>query len=405
MDLVLRDTLSGTARAVRRARGRPLALYVCGPTVYDVAHVGHARTYLFFDVARRFLESEGVPLRHVMNVTDFEDKLTARAIQLGLSWRQLARTEERGFFRDLAALNVRPPHFRPRATEFIRPMIAVARRLERSGRVRREGEEWIYTPPRRRAHENFPTDQQLATHAVAEPGHPFPKRKGVAGEFMVWKRQDLPNPSWPSPWGRGIPGWHLECYTMAERILGIPVDLHGGAPDLIYPHHYAENEVALELRGSPFARVFLHTAFVLVRGTKMSKSIGNLISLRAALDDVGASPLRWYLLSTSHTQRLQWDPRALQRAAAEHALLRATVRTWLDSTAGGHGTAAGIHRLGEGVRRDLAHGLATDRAFARLRAWALEARRRPAAGVAPGERGRARREFRAIEDRTGLSLL
>jgi cysteinyl-tRNA synthetase len=405
MDLVLRDTLSGARRAVRRRRGRPLALYVCGPTVYDVAHVGHARTYLYFDVARRFLESEGVPVRHVMNVTDVEDKLEARAQQLGLSWRALARREERGFFRDLAALHVRPPHFRPRASEFVRPMIEVARRLERTGRVRREGNEWIYTPPPRGAHENFPTDEQLATHAVTEPGHPFPERKGVAGEFMIWKRQDPPQPSWPSPWGRGVPGWHLECYTMAERILGIPVDLHGGAPDLIYPHHYSENEEALALRGTPFSRVFLHTAFVLVQGTKMSKSVGNLISLRAAMGEVGASALRWYLLSTPLDRRLQWDPAAVQRAAAEYALLRSTVETWLRPTARGRGTAAGIHRLAEGIRMDLGGGLATDRAFARLRSWALRAREQRTAGAATGERAAARAEFRSIEERTGLSLL
>ncbi|MGB7124291.1 MAG: class I tRNA ligase family protein, partial [Thermoplasmata archaeon] len=368
MDLVVRDTLSGRRRAVRHRRGRPLALYVCGPTVYDVAHVGHARTYLYFDVARRFLEAEGVPVRHVMNLTDFEDKLEVRATELGLSWRALARREERGFFRDLADLGVRTPHVRPRASDFIGPMIRVARRLERTGRVRRDGDEWIYTPPPRAARANFPTDRQLASHAVTEPGHPFPAAQGTAGEFTVWKRQDSPKPSWPSPWGRGVPGWHLECYAMAERFLGLPVDLHGGAPDLIYPHHYAENEVALELRGAPFSRVFLHTAFVLTSGTKMSKSKGNLVSLRSALDAVGAGPLRWYLLGTPYGRRLEWDPGALARAVAEYAAIRATVGEWVGRTAGGRGTAASVHRLSEGIRADLAHGLATDRAFGRLRA-------------------------------------
>lgn len=405
MDLVVRDTLSDRPRAVRRRPGRPLALYVCGPTVYDVAHVGHARTYLYFDVVRRFLEAEGVPVRHVMNVTDFEDKLDARATSLGLSWRALARREERGFFRDLGALGIRPPHLRPRASEFVVPMIRVARRLERTGRVRREEDEWVYTPPHRAARENFPTDLQLAMHAVTEPGHPFPEKKGAAGEFVIWKRQDRPKPSWPSPWGRGVPGWHLECYAMAERFLGLPVDLHGGAPDLIYPHHYAENETSLALRRAPFSRVFLHTAFVLTAGAKMSKSIGNLVSLRSALDDVGAGPVRWYLLGTPYTRRLEWEPHAVHRAAEEYALLRSTIGDWLSPHAGGRGTAAAVHRLSEGIRADLARGLATDRAFARLRSWASSVRSAAAAGVAPGERARARRDFRSIEDRTGLPLL
>ncbi len=402
MDLVLRDTLSGMRRAVRGRPGRPLTLYVCGPTVYDVAHVGHARTYLFFDVARRFLESEGVRVRHVMNVTDFEDKLDARATQLGIPWRTLARREERSFFRDLAALNVLHPTVTPRATEYVRRMIATGQRLERSGRVRREGEEWVYTPPRRGARENFPTDRQLATHAVEEPGHPFPAQDGRSGEFMIWRLQRPPKPSWPSPWGRGIPGWHLECYAMAERSLGIPVDLHGGGPDLIYPHHYAENEVALELRGTPFARVFFHPAFVLTGGAKMAKSTGNLVSLRDALRDVGPNALRWYLLSTSHARRLAWDPEALHRAAADYARLRGTVRTWLGGT-GGRASAATVRRLAAGVRHDLARGLATDRAFARIRAWAEDAARTGSA-VAPRERAAALTEFRSIERRTGLEL-
>jgi cysteinyl-tRNA synthetase len=405
MELVVRDTLSGTRRTVRRRPGRPLALYVCGPTVYDVAHVGHARTYLYFDVVRRFIEAEGTPVRHVMNVTDFEDKLDIRAGELGLSWRALARREERGFFRDLTALGIRLPQLRPRASEFVGPMIRVARRLARTGRVRREGDEWIYSPPRRGARENFPTDRQLATHAVTEPGHPFPKEKGAAGEFMVWKLQDRPKPSWPSPWGRGVPGWHLECYAMAERFLGLPVDLHGGAPDLIYPHHYAENEVSLELNGAPFSRVFLHTAFVLTSGSKMSKSKGNLVSLRSALDQVGAGSLRWYLLGTSYTRRLEWDPKALESAAAEYGHVRATVQKWMGRPGGGRGTAASIHRLSEGIRSDLAKSLATDRAFARIRSWASTVDADANAGASAGERAAARKEFRSIEDRTGLSLL
>ncbi|MGI0155650.1 MAG: class I tRNA ligase family protein, partial [Thermoplasmata archaeon] len=322
MDLVLRDTLSGDARPVRRRPGRPLALYVCGPTVYDVAHVGHARTYLFFDVARRFLEAEGVPVHHVMNVTDFEDKLDARAARLGIPWRTLARREERGFFRDLAALGVLPPHERLRATAYIPAMVRVARRLERTGRVRREGDEWIYTPPRRREGANFPTDRQLARHAVVEPGHPFPQRQEAAGEFMVWRLQAPPKPSWPSPWGPGIPGWHLECYALADRFLRVPVDLHGGGTDLIFPHHYAENEVGLSLRRTLFSRVFLHTAFVLIDGGKMSKSVGNLVPLRTALEEVGPGALRWYLLSTASRRSLKWDPAALRIAVEEFSFVR-----------------------------------------------------------------------------------
>ncbi|MGA8543035.1 MAG: class I tRNA ligase family protein [Thermoplasmata archaeon] len=405
MDLVVRDTLTGKPRPVRRRPGRPLALYVCGPTVYDVAHVGHARTYLFFDVARRFLEGEGIPVHHVVNVTDFEDKLDARAERLGMSWRALARREERGFFRDLGALGVLPPHDRPRATDYVPQMIRVAKELERTGRVRREGKEWIYSPPPRPAGSNFATSRQLADHAVREPGHPFPERTDEVGEFMIWRLQEPPKPSWPSPWGRGFPGWHLECYAMAERLLGIPVDLHGGGPDLIYPHHYAENEVALALRDTRFSRTFLHTGFVLIEGAKMSKSVGKLIPLRDALRRFGASPLRWYLLSTPFTRPLRWDTGSVRTAAAEYAQVRATVREWLGTGRGGRGTAASIHRLSEGVRADLGHGLATDRAFGKIRSWAASVRGQPLLRVRVADRAAARREFQQIEQRTGLKLL
>jgi len=404
MDLVLRDTLSGTLRPVRHRPGRPVAMYVCGPTVYDVAHVGHARTYLFFDVARRFLEAEGLRVRHVMNITDFEDKLDARARELGIPWRTLARREERAFVRDLVALHIRLPHYRPRATDFVRQMVAVVRRLERTGRVRREGDEWIYTPPHRGARENFPTDRQLAAHAVPEPGHPFPSAGGRAGEFMVWRLQRPPRPSWPSPWGRGIPGWHLECFVMADRLLGIPVDLHGGGVDLIYPHHYGENEVALELRGSPFSRLFFHTGFVVIDGAKMSKSTGVLVPIRLALDEVGPSAVRWYLLSTPPSRRHPWDLDALHRAADEFTAVRAAIHHWLKPDAPGRDAAHRARRLAEGVRYDLAHGLATDRAWARLRSWTARARA-TGGGVRPSQRDAAVAAFRSIEDRTGLELL
>jgi cysteinyl-tRNA synthetase len=402
MDLVVPDTLSGHRRTVRPRPGRPVALYVCGPTVYDRAHVGHARTYLWFDVARRFLESEGHRVRHVLNITDFEDKIDARAAELGLGWRALARREERAFFADMARLGLRLPEIRPRASAFVPRMIEIARKLERTGRVERAGDEWIYTPPRRRSGENFPTDRQLAMHAVHEPGHPFPTRGDRAGAFMIWRRQDPPKASWPGPWGRGLPGWHLECYAMAERYLGLPVDLHGGGPDLIFPHHYAENEIGLALRGTRFSRTYLHPAFVLLEGDKMSKSKGNLVPLARVLDRVDPGALRWYLLSQPLTRRLEWDEEALARAGEEYTSVRAAARAAVRGPLPTPAVRA-VRALSAAVRRDLAHGLAGERALSRLSAWS--------SGVAspvrptPGRRAEVRQAIRDIEARTGLALL
>lgn len=405
MPLRLEDTRSGERRTVRPRPGRPVTLYVCGPTVYDAAHVGHARTYLFFDVVRRFLTTEGTPVHHVMNVTDFEDKIDHRAAELGLTWRALARREEAGFFRDMGAFGILPPAERPRASSFVPEIVRVVEALARTGRVRREGDVWIYSPPDRPLGENFPTDSELARHAVVEPEHPFPRREGAVGEFVVWKRQDPPLPSWKSRWGPGAPGWHLECYAMARRILDLPVDLHGGGLDLVYPHHHAENEIALALDGKPFSRLFVHTAFVLQDGAKMSKSTGNLISLRTALRRSSAGGLRWYLLSTPYRVRLDWDPRALDAADQEYRELRRHLARWLAPGAGGALGAPLVRRLSEETRGDLAEGLAAHRVIERLRDFSAQLARDPSERVARGDRTAARNAVRAVEERTGIPLL
>jgi cysteinyl-tRNA synthetase len=379
-------------------------MYVCGPTVYAPAHVGHARTYLYFDVVRRSLEADGVPVRHVMNITDVEEKIDRKASALGISWRALARREEAGFLRDLDVLGILRPTERPRASDFIPRMVRLAARLEKTGRIRRADGAWYYHPPERSREENFPVSAELAQHAVPEAGHPFPTDESAAGEFMVWQRQEPPLPSWKGPWGPGMPGWHLECYAMADEYLGVPVDLHGGGLDLIYPHHHAENEIALALNGHPFSRRFLHTAFVLQAGAKMSKSTGNLVLLREALTEGGPGGLRWYLLNPRYSSRLEWDRRAFIAAIDEQVRVRRSIARWLSGGTGGRVGSMEARRLARGVRNDLANDLATDRALERLRAFAARLDADPAGGVPRGERAAARTELASIEARLGIPL-
>ena len=403
MELRLTDSLSGRRRAVRPSHGRAVSLYVCGPTVYDAAHVGHARTYLFFDVARRVLEAEGGRVRHVMNVTDLEDKIDLRAASLGLTSRGLARAQERGFFRDLGAFGNLPPHYRPRASEYVPGMIRLGRRLERTGRVRRLGDEWRYEAPERRDGQNFPTGADLARHAVEEPGHPFGQPADGERSFLVWKLQRSPLPSWPSPWGRGAPGWHLQCFAMASRLVGVPVDLHGGGRDLVYPHHYAANEISLALLGRPFSPVFLHPGLVLQSGAKMSKSTGNLVPLRFALDEVGAGALRWYLLGRPVRDRFPWDDAAAHKAWEELDLVRSTVRSWLGRSTGGRVGAARAARLASAVRTALADGLAVEAVVEEIRTFAAEVAAAPG-GVGRGERKAAKASLGEVERRIGIGL-
>jgi cysteinyl-tRNA synthetase len=402
--LTLHDSLTGRRHRVI-PHGRPdVTLYVCGPTVYDAGHVGHGRTYLYFDLVRRVLADERIPVRHVMNITDVEDKITARAKSLGVSWSQLARREERGYLSDLAALGILPPTATPRASDFVGRMVEVARRLDRAGRVRRTEEGWIYEPPASHASRNFASAADLEQHAVPEPGHPFIGGPGDAREFLVWKPQAPPLPSFPSPWGPGVPGWHLECYTMAQDLLRIPVDLHGGGMDLIFPHHYAENEVALTLDDTPSSRTFLHAAFVTGNGSKMSKSTGNLIRLRPTLDEVGRDALRWYLLHLPYSRGLEWQPTGLAVAAATHARVLASLRAALAAGAGGTLGLTAFERLAATVRRQLSDGLRAQDALETLRSFADAVDRVGNGRVSRGDRKRALAHVARIEGLLGIRL-
>jgi cysteinyl-tRNA synthetase len=405
MALVVPDSLSGEPRPVR-ARGRSgLRLYVCGPTVYDVAHVGHARTYLYFDLVRRWFEARGTRVRHIMNITDFEDKITARAAALGLGWRTLARREERGFRRDLAGLGLRPPHATPRASDFVPQMIGAIRRLERRHQIERRGDGWYFHGDARAPGPNFPVANVLADHAVPEPDHPFPADPRLAQEFLAWKPQEPPAPSWPSPWGRGAPGWHLECFAMAEEKLHLPVDLHGGGRDLIFPHHFAENEVAYALDRQPFARTFLHTGFVTAHGRKMSKSGGTLVPLGDALREFGPDALRWALLARPVTENVEWRRADAVRAARDHARLRAEVGGFLSDGAGGQLSVRDLRAMVGDVDEALRDGFRVERAFAAVRRYVAAAARRPMPRFARGDRSAARRRFAEVESLLGLRLL
>jgi cysteinyl-tRNA synthetase len=377
-------------------------MYVCGPTVYAPAHVGHGRTYLYFDMVRRFFADEGVPVRHLMNITDVEDKIDQRARELRITPLALARREERRFFKDLGRLNVLPPTYAPRASDFVGSMVRYARRLERTGRVQPLGDGWFFRPRKRRGHTNFAVARDLDRHMVQES----PEASGPSldpRDFLVWRRQDPPRLSFQSPWGPGVPGWHLECYAMAARYLGVPVDLQGGGQDLIFPHHFAQNEVALTLLGHPFARGFLHTGFVLRNGTKMSKSIGNLVDLADAVDEFGASAVRWYLLGAPRSTSIDWQPYGVARARRTLDEVMSTVRALLEPGVG-QVAATELEGLADSMKNAIGTDLGTDRAFQRLDGWSRRTAGRSQPHLRRGERPRARRAIARIERLTGLAL-
>jgi cysteinyl-tRNA synthetase len=403
MPFRLRDSLTGRVQDLAPQLGQPFTMYVCGPTVYDASHVGHASTYLFFDVLRRTLEYRGVRVRHVMNVTDYEEKISLRAKSLGLSWQALARRETARFHEDLDRIHVLRPQAEPKASAFVQPMIEVGRRLaSTSGLVERgDSRVWVPPPP---SHRNFPVGDELTEHLVPEPGV-APPSSDAAREIVVWRKEVPPMPVWPSPWGPGAPGWHLECYAMASRHLGIPVDLTGGGIDLVFPHHYAGNEIALALDKTLFARRFLHLGFVTQLHRKMSKSRGNLVPLGEATAQYGPDGLRWFLLGRPYNSRIEWVPAEVARAAEDWKAVRASLRSALAPGAGGTVPDQEFTGIGESVARTVEDGFRVNVALDRLRGLARLIDEAPR-GRPPRGTGRLVREaYRDAERVLGLQIL
>ncbi|HEV2449061.1 MAG TPA: class I tRNA ligase family protein, partial [Thermoplasmata archaeon] len=333
----------------------------------------------------------------------YEEKISWRAESLGLSWRGLARRETGRFHADLDRLGILPPHCEPKASDFVRPMIDVARRLARKGKVLRRGDSWVWVPPPP-SHRNFPVGDEFSEHAVLEPGVE-PPSPDAAREIELWRKESAPLPNWPSPWGRGAPGWHLECYAMATRHLGLPVDLCGGGVDLIFPHHYAGNEIALALDESLFARQFLHTGFVTQLHRKMSKSRGNLVALGPAIERYGPDALRWYLLGRPYNSRIEWSEEEAAAVALEWAEIRRRLRSAVGAGAGGTLDPSGFTVLPEAVTLAVENGLGVQAAYDRLRALAATIGAAAGPRVPRGEQKAARAGLRGMERVLGLHVL
>jgi L-cysteine:1D-myo-inositol 2-amino-2-deoxy-alpha-D-glucopyranoside ligase len=284
-------------RAVFRTDRRPVTLYVCGITPYDTTHLGHARTFLLFDVLVRHLEAAGRKVRYVQNVTDIDESILQRAARDGESWLALGRRHERGFLADMRALGWRPPDVMPHATREISSMVALIRRLLASGHAYRLAGGGVYYDvrrfPRYGALSRFSPARMRRLLAVQDDVRLDDPRRRHPLDFALWRKVPA-GPNFPSPFGRGRPGWHLECSAMAQHHLGVPVDIHGGGADLIFPHHEAEIAQSEAAWDRPFVRFWVHVAPMLLGGQKMSKSTGNMVFVRNALRETHPDGLRLY---------------------------------------------------------------------------------------------------------------
>ena len=312
MALKLFNTLSRSIQefAPLDPAGKKVGMYCCGPTVYDFAHIGNWRTFVFADLTRRYLEFKGYAVRHVMNITDVEDKIIRRVRETRTSLREFTGKFEAAFFEDLKALNCRPPHQTPRATEHIGDIITLIEKLIARGLAYQAADGSVYFSIEKYrgcgcqygqlVKLNF--DEMRVGARVASDEY---EKESVA-DFALWKAR-VPEDGevfWPSPWGEGRPGWHIECSAMSLKLLGPGFDLHLGGEDLMFPHHedeIAQSEGAGVLpEGTRFVRYWLHGAFLLVEGKKMSKSLGNFFTLRDLLAKGFAGREIRYLLLTSH---------------------------------------------------------------------------------------------------------
>jgi L-cysteine:1D-myo-inositol 2-amino-2-deoxy-alpha-D-glucopyranoside ligase len=298
-----------TSNDLQEVQIRPrMSVYVCGITPYDAAHLGHAFTYVHFDVLIRHLRHLGADVVHVQNVTDVDDDILRVARERNVDFKELAEREVAKFERSMESIGVTPPTHSPRATAYVPQMIEeVTGLLEARRGYERDGTVYyrVASDPEYGKLSKLSREEMLV-FAAERGGHPEDPNKDDPLDFVLWQRSAEGEPWWESPWGRGRPGWHIECSTMARRLLGQPVDIHGGGSDLIYPHHESEIAQAEALPGEkPFVRHWVHTGTVYMESEKMSKSLGNLAFVHELIERHPPMALREFLLR--HHYREDWE--------------------------------------------------------------------------------------------------
>ena len=310
--LKLYDTATRAVRDFQPLKKGEVSMYVCGATVQAAPHVGHIRSGVNFDILRRWLAASGFNVTFIRNVTDIDDKILHKAVHEEIPWWAVAMKYERAFADAYDALNVLPPTYEPRATGHITQMIELMQTLIENGSAYAPGNGDVYLEVRKLKSYLTLSNQKLDDLLPAGDADETYKRD--PRDFALWKAAKPGDPSWPTPWGDGRPGWHLECSAMAHAYLGAEFDIHGGGLDLIFPHH--ENEIAQsQAAGFGFANLWMHNAWVTTSGEKMSKSLGNSLLVMEVLKRVRGIELRWYLGSAHYRSMLEFSFEALEESA------------------------------------------------------------------------------------------
>ena len=307
------NTMTRTKEELVPMKPAEIRMYSCGVTVYDLSHIGHAKMMVVFDVIARYLRFAGYRVTFVRNFTDIDDKIIRRANEEGVPAREISERYIAAFRRDIAALGVEAPDVEPRATEHVPEMITLIERLVAGGYAYVvDGD--VYFEVRR-----FPAYGKLSgknlDELLAGARVDVDERKRDPRDFALWKSAKPDEPSWPSPWGPGRPGWHIECSAMAMRYLGPSFDIHGGGEDLIFPHHECEIAQAEAVTHEPFAHYWVHNGFVNLGKAKMSKSLGNTLTIRDILKRHDPEALRLWILGTHYRHLLEWSEERVEEAA------------------------------------------------------------------------------------------
>ena len=311
--LALYDTATRRKKPFRPLDSRHVRMYVCGPTVYDYAHVGNARTFVAFDLLNRVLRRRFERVTCVRNITDVEDKIITAANETGEAIEQVTERTERAFHEDMEALGLLPPDIEPRATDHIAEMIAMIETLIDKGHAYEAEGHVLFAVASHEAYGSL--SRRNREDMIAGARVEVAPYKRDPCDFVLWKPSTSEQPGWDSPWGRGRPGWHIECSAMSEKYLDVPFDVHGGGLDLAFPHH--ENELAQSTcahDGGEFVQTWVHSGFVTVGGEKMSKSLGNFKTVRDLLADHPGEAIRLALLSTHYRQPFDWTDDGVRRA-------------------------------------------------------------------------------------------
>ena len=359
--LRLYDTASRKVSEFKPIVAGQASIYLCGATVQASPHVGHVRSGINFDILRRWLIASGYNVTFIRNVTDIDDKIIHNAGHENMPWWALAMKYERSFSDAYRALNVMAPTYEPRATGHITQMIELIEKLIANGSAYAPGNGDVYLEVRKLKSYLTLSNQKLDDLLVAKDGEE--KFKRDPRDFALWKGAKEGEPYWPTPWGNGRPGWHIECSAMAHAYLGQAFDIHGGGLDLIFPHH--ENEIAQsEAAGYEFARLWMHNAWVTTSGEKMSKSLGNSLKVDEVLKKVRGIELRWYLSSAHYRSMLEFSFEALDEAVVSFK----RIENFLNRAKELLGSAPGIE-ISQELSDALNDDLAVPQVLAQIAEW------------------------------------